>query len=694
MTQADLERDLANWLRADAAAVAAPDALRRRVLDIPAAGPERRGWFSRYWPVLAAPVAASTAVAGLLASVLVFGLFDAPPGTDGEPCNRRQTQRALDELRGADGYRYLLRTQQSDLDRTRAVSLDDPAWTWVDTTVHEGAYLAPDRFVDRVVERAHEGDAPLERRQTDAGHWELWELDGAQTWVEHDPWPTANVAWGYVENAMPTAMIPAVSTLGFGEAEIDLADDLPGTGGCIAVAKIPEEQAPEDAGGVPVVPDGMVPTRYLALRVDPAGGLPVSVLLGPGGPITRQGLTRTTIELTWERPDPAELTPPGTAIPDPWASAPPPPEPTPIVIGEDAWAPTLLDGSADWSNLSDMTTAGSRIVTVGAQHGVEASTWRGEAWTSDDGQAWTVVHHADWERTDLVSVASSGTELLAIALQGRADGTVAEPEAWRSADGIAWERVATLHPDVQPSRLVAGGPGWVLTGSAATNDIQMRPAIWTSSDGRRWEEAELEGTASGRLGPIAVTSSGELIATGCESPDDPDGPQSGSGVCFSRLWRSTDGTTWQPDPIAPIAIDDLVAVPGGLLAIGSDPTEAAGPEQWLGAGALWWSADGDEWTIVPGLAADDAAPNRLYRIGDEIVVTGSRMNVMGEGGYPVAFAWRSTDRETWEPIELGLPDEGVGSQVVGAFATADGLAFVGNVLVSEAESVPAVWHEP
>ncbi|MEO5987027.1 MAG: hypothetical protein ABIW50_06355, partial [Candidatus Limnocylindria bacterium] len=215
MSEIDLELRIADWLNADADTWRTPGTLRRRVLDLPSQAPPREAWWHRFaaLPAMTGAVAAASLVAILVANSF-FTLFDAPAGADGESCNNRQVQRALDELRDADGYRYVSTEQIRALDPDAEISFDDPTFIWRDAWVSEGAYLAPDRARDVPVTRTDALDRGyLEHLQVDGHTYQLSDIDGEPTWVEQTNWPTANWVWGYLANQFPAFSIPGVTAL-------------------------------------------------------------------------------------------------------------------------------------------------------------------------------------------------------------------------------------------------------------------------------------------------------------------------------------------------------------------------------------------------------------------------------------------------------------------------------------------------
>ena len=221
-------------------------------------------------PAIGASVATAS-IAGVLIATMFFGLFDRPAGTDGETCSNRQVQQALDNLRDAAGYRYVNLRQTHQLDPDAGLSFDDPQYVWTDGSTAEGAYLAPDRVIERVTttrggifDRGY-----LEHLQINGHTYRLMEVDGAEAWVEDTNWPTPNLVYGYIGAAFPTFSVPLVSGADWGEAAVTA--ELPGTGGCTAATLIP---ADDDEGG-------FVSQRAVALRVDVGSVRPTAVAIGP-----------------------------------------------------------------------------------------------------------------------------------------------------------------------------------------------------------------------------------------------------------------------------------------------------------------------------------------------------------------------------------------------------------------------------
>lgn len=690
MNDADLELRVASWLRSDAATWGAPDTLRRRVLDLPGETAPRAAWWHRFatLPAMSGAVAA-VGLAAILVSTSFFSLFDGPAGADGEACNNRQVQRALDELRDADGYRYLSTEQTRVLDPDAEISFDDPVFVWRDAWVSEGAYLAPDRAHDLPITRTDQLDRGyLEHLQVDGHTYQLREIDGEPTWVEQENWPTANWVWGYLANQFPTFSIPGVTALSW-DAEVPA--DLPGVGGCTAAARLPADYA--------------MPGRIAALRVDVGTGRVMTAHLGPAADVrANEGDTRSSWEVTWELPSADEFVAPADPQPDPNevpSSATPAPTPTPVPVGPDAWQPVALPLSPDVERANSISVMGvahgDRWVAIGSAFGDDGSV--PAIWTSVDGVTWVAVDDLD-ALGDLSpsGIAWDGTEYLLIGSRDHATEEGAwdsfRPESWVSRDGVAWEEGGPIGPTMgsgevaNPERPVATGSGWVAGGSIFTQTEagqDYRPAFFWSEDGRDWTTVELEGTRTGRVASPVVLPGGTLVSLGCESPS---AGSTGTGDCYIRPWSSEDGIAWTAGDLVERPITNAVAWDGRIFALEAD--EPVG-EEWPNGGIVDVSDDGQTWQPWAELP-EGGSPGRLHVVGERLVVEAS---VMTDGGNSRPIAWRNGEDGTWQRIELAPPVEGSG-MYLGEIVDSDaGMVVLGFTSDNETGAGEAyLWIEP
>ncbi len=209
---------------------------------------------------------------------------------------------------------------------------------------------------------------------------------------------------------------------------------------------------------------------------------------------------------------------------------------------------------------------------------------------------------------------------------------------------------------------------WVVVGATADRRGATRPAVWTSSDGRRWEEVPLDprgdfyasmailssvGCHAGRLAVLGAKSGGAhfnpRVATWRQRAD-------GSLVAVSAPFELYGG------PNA-IAVNRLVGGPAGYLIAG---TRASGA-------AVWTSRGGDRFTLhehAPGLATTPAASTQALDavwwqggwtvVGDSTVAKARLVGTVWSGGG--AGPWTATRLPGSSQIASGervvLTDEG------------------------------------
>jgi hypothetical protein len=175
--------------------------------------------------------------------------------------------------------------------------------------------------------------------------------------------------------------------------------------------------------------------------------------------------------------------------------------------------------------------------------------------------------------------------------------------------------------------------GYVAVGDAAADPSRpgsaIRPAVWTSPDGRTW-------TRSDRLPVVKAANDANVVLDGVAATGNRvvavghvDTQAGGSADAFA--WWS-DGGKWSSIEIGRFYLSQairVVAVSGGFLALfgfGSDATCAS---------AIWSSADGSSWSCIGNdpTFAGSAVSDAVVALGVEVLV-GS--------GTDGAVAWTST----------------------------------------------------
>jgi hypothetical protein len=242
-------------------------------------------------------------------------------------------------------------------------------------------------------------------------------------------------------------------------------------------------------------------------------------------------------------------------------------------------------------------------VAVGGEGGAAAAVW-----TSVDGLTWTRVPH-DREifgsstalGFGMNSVTAGGPGLVAVGAWGE-QPTVIDAKVWTSVDGLTWTRVP--HDEAVfggegaqiPWSVTAGGPGLVAVGEDGAG-----AAVWTSVDGFDWVQV----------------SDDEAI--------------------FSATYGSdfaTDSRVYQPPPAgAGLAMNEVIAVGHGLVAVGGPTYDHRGPIDGVLGAAVWTSPDGITWSRVPH---DTAVFGGTGEIGISSVTTaGSNLVAVGSNQHSI-----------------------------------------------------------
>jgi hypothetical protein len=210
------------------------------------------------------------------------------------------------------------------------------------------------------------------------------------------------------------------------------------------------------------------------------------------------------------------------------------------------------------------------------------------------------------------------------------DGTFpGRAQAWTSMNGITWEPATVEGADEGTIMTdVASTPqGLVAFGTATTEgaDGPDRVAAWHSTDGTTWESGSVRRPRDQGMG-AGVT----------DLADGPGGTLAlvdffGQDAGVARIYRSTDGTTWEPVRVPradSVVYSSLTDIPDGYLLIGRSLARARP--------STLRSTDGVAWERV------DGAPRRLFD-----AATGSDGGIVGITDRRVL---RTTDLETWEPV--------------------------------------------
>jgi molecular chaperone DnaK len=249
-------------------------------------------------------------------------------------------------------------------------------------------------------------------------------------------------------------------------------------------------------GGPPV---GTITLGGGQLVTAPAGGDQMTAVTAlPSGTVVAVGYSVNREPRAWVYPGTGEMTP----------------------------SPVDKDGQGQ---ILDVATLGNTVVAVGWT-GV-GNTTRAAVWTSTDGKTWTLEPPGgDFKPTSGFKLLSAVTvtndnRLLAIARDDRQDRTEGDATAFTSNDGKTWTALTTTGlsgPGPQEvARLIRGADNNYVALGAVLNGAKRGPAIWTSTDGAKWDSSPYVPKGAPSLQGIVKQADGKLLVCGTIGSGDP-----------------------------------------------------------------------------------------------------------------------------------------------------------------------------
>ena len=224
-------------------------------------------------------------------------------------------------------------------------------------------------------------------------------------------------------------------------------------------------------------------------------------------------------------------------------------------------------------------------------------------------------------------------------------------DVWSSADGKDWELVTReapwLHSDLPMNTTFAGKMwmlgGWYngrLPGHSASNQV------WSSVDGKGWEEVTSAAGWTPRLAGVALEFKGRMwVLGGTENYYFGDAKSLKNDV-----WSSADGKRWEcvnaAAPWSPRAYHQAVVLGDRMYVMGGGNYV---PEHHA-KNDVWSSADGVEWVCETGSAPWSP------RLWFSAAVYRDRMWVLGgwsQATGNVGDVWHSADGKGWQKLEAG-----------------------------------------
>lgn len=219
-----------------------------------------------------------------------------------------------------------------------------------------------------------------------------------------------------------------------------------------------------------------------------------------------------------------------------------------------------------------------------------------DVWSSADGKAWQLItDNAPWKHSDLPMTVTFRDRLWLMGgwYNGRLPGHSASNEVWSSTDGKQWEQ-ATAAAGWTP-RLASGlvtfrDRMWILGGIEDYyfgTDSSLKNDVWSSADGKTWQQATAAAPWAPRAYHQAVTLGDKMYVLG-------GGNYVPKYAGHNDVWSSSDGVEWKQETahapwherlwFSAVVYRDHIWVLGGWS---NNPAQ-----NW---GDVWYSRDGREW---------------------------------------------------------------------------------------------------
>lgn len=206
------------------------------------------------------------------------------------------------------------------------------------------------------------------------------------------------------------------------------------------------------------------------------------------------------------------------------------------------------------------TTPNGALVAVGID--TRTNPARAVAWTSEDGENWTLVGELPDGESDLASIDLTTLpdgNLIAYGVLPPTQGTL----TWLSSDGLTWE--PAHQPDAVFNSMSALDDGTVIAvghtqqsaydPSLSSDDASnvTAGAWWSTDSGRTWTDSVVQAPTTDAVRATTITEvttleNGTLLAIGTRH--SPEGVRSTNGLVNGEsslvVWESTDRSEWRP----------------------------------------------------------------------------------------------------------------------------------------------------
>ena len=274
--------------------------------------------------------------------------------------------------------------------------------------------------------------------------------------------------------------------------------------------------------------------------------------------------------------------------------------------------------------------------------------------------------------------------------------TLAAPlQVWTSQDGSNWAAHAAPAIEILPNcdgcgidpPQLRGGTSGLVVSHTQHGPALTKPDVAVSRDGIAWDVLPSSAfPATFNLSDVAATSAG-FTAVGSMSGDH----------IRPAVFSSTDGRRWTSGSLSMAGLPSSAAATANQIVVGPDGAIVIGSDGLVPGTSPWWSSiGGSQWKLLKGYpplgvwngegAGTGLVPNGVL-LGD-----GERMVAYRGGDNSVG--WTSTDGRTWQALAIDTgqtsgrdgPVQDFLLTPIGLFAHgSDGAAWFGQ---------PAAYHEP
>ena len=193
-----------------------------------------------------------------------------------------------------------------------------------------------------------------------------------------------------------------------------------------------------------------------------------------------------------------------------------------------------------------------------------------------------------------------------------APGGDLDAAVWTSKDGSSWTRLTQAALAGPGDQQIFGATTMddllIAVGSSASGEGDLDAAVWVRAAGEwtKVDDGSLGGPGDQQIDAI-VANDTELVAVGWTAS---------GGNADAAVWTSADGSSWDRVPASDVfggagdqRMSSVTSVDGTLFAGGSSTRDGHDPD-----GAIWLSADGNEWKRAPGEAMEGAGGQQISSV--------------------------------------------------------------------------------